>query len=104
MRWSSSSWPSVEGTILTAEWIASAAGGRAKKTRYRPDVTYHYVVEDVEYQNDQIQMVGNSRYKTQRAAQHRLDAIRGDDNQVIVFYDPQNPSNSALQTGVGAIC
>jgi hypothetical protein len=72
----SETWPYVEGKVALSkveESWSSSSGGRSRM--YTPKVIYEYVVDGQSYFGEQISIVR-------------------------VYYDPERPSESALQVGV----
>ena len=86
-----SQWPSTMGTVLasTIEWRSSSEGG---STAY-PVVQYSYQVNGRAYQSYKLAPgpeVGGTGAK-KIVARYPAGA------QVMVFYDPQNPSEAVLE-------
>ena len=86
-----SQWPSTMGTVLasTIEWRSSSEGG---STAY-PVVQYSYQVNGQAYQSYKLapgpEVGGTGAKKV--VARYPAGA------QVMVFYDPQNPSDAVLE-------
>jgi hypothetical protein len=83
-------WPSVNGTIVSAEITAGSGRG------LRPEVTYRFTVSRQEYTGNVIQfgLRGGSR----GSAEHIL-APYMIGSPVLVYYLPDNPRVSVLQPG-----
>ena len=86
-----SQWPSTMGTVMasTIEWRSSSEGG---STAY-PVVQYSYQVNGQAYQSYKLapgpEVGGTGAKKV--VARYPAGA------QVMVFYDPQNPSDAVLE-------
>ena len=89
----SASWPSVVGTITKAQI------GETEVGRYFADVAYSYRVRDREFTGSRIR-TSDGEYSVRDGA---AQAIRGISvgKQIPVHYNPANPPQSVLQTGVG---
>lgn len=87
-----SQWPSTMGTVMmsTVEWRSSSEGG---STAY-PVVQYSYQVNGQAFQGYKLapgpEVGGTGAQKV--AARYPAGA------QVMVFYNPQNPSDAVLET------
>lgn len=89
--YTSASWPSVTGTVQNS-------GVTATPRNYRVELKYRFIVGDHAYSGHQYRPSG-SLVDTQNearaiAAQYPAGA------QVKVFYDAQDPRDSALRTGL----
>ena len=88
------SWPTVTGTIRSSD----IAGIRA----FYPKITYEYIVSNTTYKRiTDLQMppFGGGRTSKMDAAE-KLAGMFPIDMEVKVFYEPANPGNSRLKTGV----
>ena len=83
-----SAWSSVPGTLLERD-----AGERGVGSLYEPRVRYVYSVAEQDYSNDQFYLVGRTYSRRRRPIQALLDRL---EPQVIVHYDPADPSRSYL--------
>lgn len=96
----SRTWPYVEGKVALSkveESWSSSSGGRSRM--YTPKVIYEYVVDGQSYFGEQISISGSvstsmSRHAEKVVADYPFGA------SVRVYYDPERPSESALQVGV----
>lgn len=96
---SSARWPTVEGTILSMQMKErSSAWG----TEWVPDITYHYVVSGRHFQNTQITMSHDVRWKSREEANDFLARYVGR-TAVRVYYDPRNFSRAVLEPGSGGV-
>ena len=90
------SFKSVPGTITRREIAVMSAGTREGRYGegggYTPQVTYRYVVDGVEHESNQLARA-RSGYK-RSVAERKLAEIP---DQVVVWYDPDKPSEAYLQ-------
>ena len=87
-------WPTVEGRIIHSEVRRVGFG---KKQRYRAEVRYTFDVDGRSYQGSRIRLgdtTGNSE-----SAQRSLIADYQLGANVAVYYDPDSPQQSVLETG-----
>ena len=96
----STSWPSVEGTIIRA-WVETQTheddDGSVTTTHF-PRWEYEFAVSGVTYTSQQISFGGTS------GSHNELDAREGlnqypINSQVQVYYDPSNPEEAVLEPG-----
>lgn len=93
-------WPFVRGTIVSSgtETIEKREGGRTR-TSYAPAVEFAYQVHGIDYRSRQIKLgvvVSGSRGYAERVAARYQQG-----SPVEVHYDPDNPSNAALENPTG---
>jgi len=99
---SSTSWPTAEGRVISAE-IFSTTTHRVREGRYsrrewlsvssRPSVRYSYSVRGADYESDRIGFV-----PAVFDAKALVDELRSAPS-VLVHYDPAFPGRSVLRTG-----
>lgn len=90
------SFKSVPGRVIAREVVAlsgnTASGRFGEGGNYTPQVTYRYVVDGVDLQSNKL---GRALYGYQRAvAERKLAEIP---EQVVVWYDPKQPSEAYLR-------
>ena len=91
----SETWPSKEGTVLESKIsINSSDDG----TTYGADVTYEYKVNEKTYEGDKVTVSEVSTGSRGRARNIVNRYPVG--NKVTVFYDPDDPETSVLETGM----
>jgi hypothetical protein len=90
------SFKSVPGKVIGREIVVMSAGTREGRYGegggYTPQVTYRYVVDGVEHESNKLAR-GHSGYK-RAVAERKLAEIP---DQVVVWYDPEKPSEAYLQ-------
>jgi hypothetical protein len=92
----SKKWPVVKGSILSSTIIAKNKRKKTSKAYY-PVVLYEYTVNNKKYQNNKVtsQDSGGSENSAKNViAKYTPQTV------VDVHYDPKNPANSLLETGV----
>jgi hypothetical protein len=91
-----STWPSTMGTVVSSE-IELRSDSDSGTTEY-PAVTYSYQVNGQAYQNEKLapgpEIGGSGARKV--VAKYPAGA------QVMVFYDPQKPSDAVLERNAGS--
>jgi len=93
----SAAWPSVNGTINSAELVENGYSRRSGK-KYKAVVQYSYTVGQTPYMGDRIAFDGYGSSFTPNQVVEKYAA--GTTHPV--FYDPTNPSSSVLEKGVTA--
>jgi len=92
----SAAWPSVSGTVLSAELVENGYSRRGKK--YKAVVRYSYAVNDAPYNGERIAFDGYGSSFTPNQVVEKYAA--GTTHPV--YYDPANPSEAVLEKGVTA--
>jgi hypothetical protein len=100
----SSSWPSVEGTIITQRTVTEY---QSKSTYYAVAVTYQYRVGKASYQNNVYSHASKALPTSYRSREEMLSAYQNDPEfaewqvgkPVKVYHDPQDPGQSVLHPG-----
>ncbi len=87
----SSSWPSVEGTVVRSEVVRYGKGSRL-------DLRYSYRVNDVSYDSERVTVAGNSHLFCESPSD--LNGKYPEKASVRVSYNPRTPDAAALQPGV----
>jgi hypothetical protein len=99
--WTSESWLGVPETIIKSDVQAvrhpDSDGGL--DTSYRVNVRYTYVVGDEEYTGTRMRF-GAMGHNERSAAQEETERY-SPGKEVLVFYDPKNPSLAVLTRGMG---
>ncbi|WP_425619200.1 DUF3592 domain-containing protein [Anatilimnocola sp. NA78] len=88
------SWPATKGTILKSELTSTFHG----TTTYEAQIEYEYQVGEEKYLSKQVRTRGTG-------TKHQVDVARlvqkfPAGQEVDVYYDPANPSDAYLETGV----
>lgn len=97
----SASWPSAPAKVEFAQVISetSKSGRRSReRTTYKPSIEYDYVVDGKTYRGERLSfspVTSSDRHSMQALATSLLDA-----NDVEAFYDPNNPAEATLVTGI----
>lgn len=90
------SFKSVPGRVIGREVAVMASGTREGRYGegggYTPQVTYRYVVDGVEHESNKLAR-GRRGYR-RSVAERKLAEIP---DQVVVWYDPEKPSEAYLQ-------
>jgi hypothetical protein len=87
----SASWPSVVGTVTKAQVVERIG------PRYFPDVTYSYQVDGRGFTGTRLR-ASHGDFDIREAAAQAIDNLAVG-QEVPVYYDPINPSQSVLQAG-----
>lgn len=101
----SSSWPSVQGQIISSEitrhsstYTDTATNRIKNETVYDAQINYSYVVNGITYSNDDVRMGGTVRTNMKVWTKRLLDKYpRG--KAVNVYYNPEDPFQSVLEKG-----
>jgi hypothetical protein len=86
-------WPSVKG-MLTKARVAEIGFGR-----YHADVAYSYRVGPNDYTGSRVRL-SDGEYDVRDGAAQAIDGLTAG-RPVSVFYNPSNPQQSVLRSGVG---
>ncbi len=92
----SASWPAVTGTVTYSRAQPTTTENNRKE--YRLSVRYSYSVDGKSYSGDRV-TASDMYEKTLNAAQERLKKYPAG-GEVRVYYDPDNPASSVLETGM----
>lgn len=94
----SSSWPSVQGRIVSAS-VGEHKGTKSKrKTTYHADVRYDYQVNGQTYDSKRISFGEYSSRDRSHAEEELKKYPVG--KQLPVYYSPTNPASSVLEPGL----
>lgn len=98
----SSGWPSVSGTVVVSEVDKTTQTTNSNvKWVFNPILKYEYKVDGIAYSGERIRFTSFSlSYKKEIKAKRVISAYPVG-KSVPVFYNPKNPSDSVLVTGVG---
>ncbi len=93
----STSWPTVEGSILSSSVAESRHGRKSgRRTDYFPKIEYAYSVNDVHYTGSKVSFKTTS--PSRASADALVDAFPADSRRAI-SYDPADPTRSVLVPG-----
>ena len=101
----SSSWPSVQGQIISSEikshsstYTDTTTNRTKNETVYDAQINYRYVVNGITYNNGDVRIGGTVRTNMKMWTTKLLDKYpRG--KVVNVYYNPENPFQSVLEKG-----
>jgi hypothetical protein len=98
----SRSWPTASGTVLDSEMEAHQSRDEDGdiRTTYGATIQYKYIVDGQEFQGNR-RTFSNVRTSSVRNTEKILERYPPG-SSVDVFYDPDDPSSSVLEPGVGA--
>jgi hypothetical protein len=94
----STSWPTVQGGITSSEVTVSSDSEGADS--YSPEVTYRFQIDGQIFASSQIKF-GENSYGSRRKAQEIVNQYPVG-KQVMVYYEPERPTNAVLEPGVSA--
>jgi hypothetical protein len=89
----SQSWPSVEGTITSAEIVSD--GFRRFRERFKAVIAYSYSVDGAPYSSNRIAFQGYGSLMDEESVVEKYSV----GSKHPVFYDPANPSSAVLEKG-----
>ena len=96
-------WPSTEGEVISTDIdITYSSSEYNNEPSYRPVVEYRYWVEDQIYFSDQLSMTLDDHYGTREKAGAVLIEYELQD-PLRVYYDPGDPTQSVLRTGLNVV-
>lgn len=94
-------WPTVEGTVVSAEissrWNSGTDGSRRTRS-YTPDITYRYVVLGDEYTGNRVMFAQYSSNTESDIRPILRRYPRG--STVTVYHHPRKPELSVLEPGL----
>ncbi len=95
----SQKWSAVQGKVESAgvDVTVGRSGQGRRMVEHSASVVYHYTVQGKEYIGSQIAFGPRENYAS---AARALARPYSPDQQVTVYYDPNNPSNAVLQREV----
>ena len=101
----SSSWPSVQGKIISSEikshsstYTDTTTNRTKNETVYDAQINYRYVVNGITYSNDDVKVGGTIKTNTSVWARKLLDKYPRE-KVVNVYYNPEDPFQSVLEKG-----
>ena len=92
-------WPTTEGMVLSSR-VARYADSEDSSFWYDPKVRYRYTVADLDYKNDNLSFK-QSYHTPDKAFAESIAAKYPPSGTVTVYYKPNRPSHSTLETGLG---
>lgn len=102
----SSSWPSVQGRIISSEikshsrtYRDTTTNREKNETVYDAHINYGYVINGITYSNDDVKIGGIIQTNTTIWARKLLDKYP-QGKVVNVYYNPEDPSQSVLEKGL----
>jgi hypothetical protein len=88
-------WPTVQGKVIKS-YIGGASPTGSAHENFMPKVVYVYSVDGVNYERNKIFFLEDGRglsWSKKKVAKYKID------QQVLVFYNPQDPRISVLEPG-----
>jgi len=103
----SENWPTTEGQVVSSDIVTGIDWRRTGKDRrtyttYKPIVLYEYSVNDTKYSSNMVSFVGEDESEMQGHARRIVNRYPPG-KKVIVYYNPDNPKEAVLETGVSPI-
>jgi hypothetical protein len=100
---SSLAWPTTEGQVLATDIdINYSSRNAGNNESYRPVIEYQYWVADQVYFSDQFSLTLDDHYGTRAKAGEVISAFELQ-SPLKVYYDPSEPSQSVLRTGLNLV-
>lgn len=95
-------WPRVEGKVLshdifTYRSTSKNRNSNSSSTTYTPSVLYRYSVNQAVFENDTVQFLKD--YSSRSKAKKVLEEYPVD-SSVVVFHNPDDPSDAVLVPGI----
>ncbi|MBI9050111.1 MAG: DUF3592 domain-containing protein [Anaerolineaceae bacterium] len=92
-------WPTIEGQVTQAmvDMSIDRDEDGSSSRKYAPLVIYTYAILGREYTSDQVAFGSKWRYTSRAKAESKLRYQSGE--QVIVYYNPENPTQTVLEPG-----
>lgn len=87
-----SSWGETVGLVTSAKLVQVKTGKFNQRDSLKPEIQYKYSVDGKEYTSTQVQVGG-----TDGTPENVVDKYKS--KKVTVFFDPQKPSEAALEKG-----
>ena len=94
----SKNWKTTEGVVIGSKMREILDEGSS----YYTDIQYRYVIEEEEYCSNRV-FYGNNIGKNLPFSSKALVNKYVKGKKVIVYYNPRNPNESVLETGVHAV-
>lgn len=104
--WASSSWPTIKGTVIRSELGSESDFRRSEDdSHYWPEVDFQYEVEGQSFTSNNITLNGlrsGPHIGTGRTEAEEKLALYPIESSIPVYYDPNDPGRSVLETGMTA--
>ncbi|MDF0605432.1 DUF3592 domain-containing protein [Neisseriaceae bacterium TC5R-5] len=94
------SWPTTKGTMAISEVESRPArhADNAGRLEYQARLLYHYQVAGQSYQSDQLRLPNPGYSRSQQLASEIVQRYPPG-SSVLVYYNPDKPTQAYLQTG-----
>ena len=100
---STKKWLSIEGKINKSKLeITNQDIGNDMSVSYKANIEYQYVIEGNTYHSGRVFIGDYIRRNTSRNIESLVNKYAKDD-KVLVYYNPNNPKRSVLETGVHSV-
>lgn len=91
--WQKKHWPVASGVIVSSIVVG-------KKRAFQPEITYRFLVDSMAFENKtDLHMSGFGNKRARRDNAKRVAGEYPINKQVIVYYNPANPTESYLRFG-----
>ncbi|HEX8850519.1 MAG TPA: DUF3592 domain-containing protein [Gemmatimonadaceae bacterium] len=90
-------WPSVRGRVTGSTLVTDHTRMEDGTTAYYPQISYQYVVAGLEYRSQRRSLVDVGGSGLARGVAQRVLARYPVGSDVLVFYDPEHPSEAILE-------
>ena len=94
----SKKWPTAEGIVIQS-YVRISPGGDSGDI-YEPRISYGYSISGKPYESNSISYKQNPN-TTSRGPADNVISKYPKGSRVRVYYDPDNPTNAVLETGLG---
>lgn len=100
--WSIKNWPTAEGEIIFSEVETKLMSDSSEdvKELFRIKIDFKYTVDNKVYHCDEVKHGSSSFYDSNKNGKMRIVETYPAGKIVTVFYNPESPSNSVLETGI----
>ena len=87
----SKDWPSTQGSVISK--IKTVKNNAGEMNQYT-GLSYHYIVEGIDYESERVEFDGEDPDDI------KLAKFVSDNDQVTVYYRPDNPTQYILRPGI----
>ncbi len=93
----SKEWSLTHGKVVVSKIQSEISGG---KSMYFADIHYDYTVDGKDYRNSGVSVASEGTSTSSKRSVTRTIRKYPEDSEVKVYYNPKNPQESVLETGL----
>jgi len=102
MSFQTKKWPETLGIIIESKLCESSSSGEYNTKSYKAKIRYSYIINNKEYHSTRVFWGSWIEIETPNPAK-RIIKKYPSNMKVTVYYNPFNPKQSVLETGVNSV-